>query len=186
MPPYFQASLLCHFCISKVPTKDDPNRKKFQAQTDIWISSARSVAVALPSLDFLDAMESTTSESFSELSKAATGVEASILRIYLRDVAWTVGIYLAIPLSTRLESFELEQGRDHVDLGEAMSTYRSATQCLFQPPSHLFDTAKKWIQHASRNEQSSVIDAYDTALQGLPQVAALSFDVQFQLEGISG
>ena len=182
MPPYFQVSLLRHFCISKVRTKDDPNVWKKASKSKLTCGYLVLEASPWPfhlSTSY-DGMESTT--SFSELSKAATGVGTSILRIYLRDVAWTVGIYLAIPLSTRLESFELEQGREHVDLGEAMSTYRSATQC----PSHLFDTAKKWIQHASRNKHSSVIVAYDTALQGLPQMAALSFDVQFQLEGISG
>ena len=186
MPPYFQASLLRHFSISKVRTKDDPNVLKKASKSKLTCGYLVLEASPWPfrlSTSY-DGMESTT--SFSELSKAATGVGTSILRIYLRDVAWTVGIYLAIPLSTRLESFELEQGREQVDLGEAMSTYRSATQCLFQPPSHLFDTAKKWIQHASRSEHSSVVDAYDTALQGLPQMAALSFDVQFQLEGISG
>ena len=106
MPPYFQASLLRHFSISKVRTKDDPNVLKKASKSKLTCGYLVLEASPWPfrlSTSY-DGMESTT--SFSELSKAATGVGASILRIYLRDVAWTVGIYLAIPLSTRLESFE--------------------------------------------------------------------------------
>ena len=87
-------------------------------------------------------------------------------------------------LATALSS-RFEQGGQQIDLDEAMSTYRTATQCLVQPPSRLLDTAKKWIQHANKNEHISVIDAYDTALQALPQVAALSFDVQSRHEALA-
>ena len=87
---------------------------------------------------------------------------------------------LALALTIRFE-----EGGQRNDLDEAMSTYRTATQYLYQPPSRLLDTAKKWIQDAKRNEHISVIDAYDTALQALPQVAALSFEVQSRQEALA-
>lgn len=46
--------------------------------------------------------------------------------------------YLAVALSTRFE----QGGQQIDDLDDAMSTYRTATQCLFQPPSRLLDTAR--------------------------------------------
>ena len=88
--------------------------------------------------------------------------------------------HLAFALSARFA-----EGGQHLDLDEAMSTYRTATQYLYQPPSRLLDTAKKWIQDAKRNEHISVSDAYDAALQALPQVAALSFDVQSRQEALA-
>ena len=81
-------------------------------------------------------------------------------------------------------SDKFTEGGQKIDLEEAMSRYRAATKCLFQPPSRLLDIAKKWIQDAKTNEHISAIDAYDTALQALPQVAALSFDVQSRQEAL--
>ena len=82
-------------------------------------------------------------------------------------------------------SVKFAEGGQQIDLEEAMSRYRAATKCLFQPPSRLLDIAKKWILDAKINEHISVIDAYDTALQALPQVAALSFDVQSRQEALA-
>jgi len=71
------------------------------------------------------------------------------------------------------------------DLDEAMSSYLIASQCLFQSPSSLLGIAKRWINHADKNQHISAIDAYDIALQALPQVAALSFDVQSRQEALA-
>ena len=82
-------------------------------------------------------------------------------------------------------SDKFAEGGQQIDLEEAMSRYRAATKFLLQPPSRLLDIAKKWIKDAKKNEHISVIDAYDTALQALPQVAALSFDVQSRQEALA-
>ena len=90
-------------------------------------------------------------------------------------------IHLGNALSTRFE----EGGRLESDLDEALSLYRTATQCRSQPPSDLFNFARKWIHYADRNEHISAINAYNTALQVLSQVAALGFDVQFRQEALA-
>ena len=82
-------------------------------------------------------------------------------------------------------SAKFAEGGQQIDLEEAISRYRAATKCLFQPPSRLLDIAKKWILDAKINEHNSVIDAYDTALQALPQVTAFSFDVQSRQEALT-
>ena len=79
---------------------------------------------------------------------------------------------LASALSTRFE-----QGGQRSDLDQATSLFLTATQYHFQPPSQRLRIAKGWIRCADKNQHSSAIDAYEAALQALPQVAALRLDV---------
>lgn len=65
---------------------------------------------------------------------------------------------------------------EHLD--EAMSSFAAATQCLSKSPSHRLRTAKYWIFQAEKYQHATAIDAYETALQALPQIAALSLDLQ--------
>jgi TPR repeat protein len=80
---------------------------------------------------------------------------------------------LANALSTRFE----QEGQQS-DLDEAMALFLTATQYYLQSPSQCLHIAKDWIHCADRNQHISAIDAYETALQALPQVAALSLDVK--------
>jgi hypothetical protein len=75
-------------------------------------------------------------------------------------------------------SIQFEQGGQQSDLDEAVSLFLTATQYLFQSPSYRLHVAKDWIHCADRNQHISAIDAYKAALQALPQVAALSLDVE--------
>ena len=64
-------------------------------------------------------------------------------------------------------------------LDQAMSSFFAATQCLSQSASYRLQIAKTWIHYANDIYQhSSAIDAYIAALQALPQLAALSLDIQ--------
>jgi tetratricopeptide (TPR) repeat protein len=88
---------------------------------------------------------------------------------------------LANALLTRFE-----QRGQQSDLDEAMSSYLTATQYQFQSPSQVvFQIAKGWIRSADKNQHRSAIDAYEAALQALPQVAALSLDVQSRQEALA-
>jgi len=70
-------------------------------------------------------------------------------------------------------------------LEQAMSSLSDATQCFCQSPSSLFLIAKSWIYHAENHHHISAIDAYNAALQALPQLAALSSDIQSRQEALS-
>ena len=83
-------------------------------------------------------------------------------------------------------SIRFEQGGQQTDLNEAMSLFPTATQYLFQSPSYHLHIAKKWIHCADRNQHISAIDAYEAALQALPQVAALSMDVESRQMALTG
>jgi len=58
-----------------------------------------------------------------------------------------------------------------------MSLFLATIQYSFQSPSNCLRVARRWICCADRNQHCSAIDAYEAAIQALPQVAALSLDV---------
>jgi len=70
-------------------------------------------------------------------------------------------------------------------LEQAMTAYRDATQCLSQSASLRLRIANSWIFHAQEYQDISAIEAYEVALQALPQVVALSFDIQSRLEALN-
>jgi len=71
------------------------------------------------------------------------------------------------------------QDNDSEYLDQAMSSFLAATQCLSKAASYHLKIAKTWIHYADVIYQhSSAIDAYHAALQALPQLAALSLDIQ--------
>ncbi|KAF8815740.1 hypothetical protein BYT27DRAFT_7333814 [Phlegmacium glaucopus] len=70
-------------------------------------------------------------------------------------------------------------------LEQAMSSFSDATQCLSQSPSRRLLIAKSWIRHADNYQHICAIDAYEAALQALPQLATLSFDIQSRQEALS-
>jgi len=82
-------------------------------------------------------------------------------------------------------SIRFEQGGQQTDLEEAMSLFVTATQYPFQSPSHRLHVAKQWIRCADVNKHISAINAYEAALQALPQVAALSLDVGSQHKALT-
>ena len=70
-------------------------------------------------------------------------------------------------------------------LEQAMTAYRDATQCLSQSASLRLRIVNSWIFHAQAYQHISAIEAYEVALQALPQVVALSFDIQSRLEALN-
>ncbi|KDR67399.1 hypothetical protein GALMADRAFT_147180 [Galerina marginata CBS 339.88] len=69
-------------------------------------------------------------------------------------------------------------------LNEAMELFHSAIQCLNQSASLRLHIAHTWITEGILHGHSSVIDAYEAALQALPKLAALSFNVKLRQEGL--
>ncbi|PPQ93378.1 hypothetical protein CVT25_007087, partial [Psilocybe cyanescens] len=80
---------------------------------------------------------------------------------------------------------QFNQRREQRDLDEAMSFFSAAAQYLFQPPSHRLKFAKRWIAIAVQSQHNSAIRGYDTALQALPQLAALSLHVQSRQKALT-
>ncbi|KDR66899.1 hypothetical protein GALMADRAFT_1135831 [Galerina marginata CBS 339.88] len=60
---------------------------------------------------------------------------------------------------------------------EAMELFSAATQCFGQTAFLRLDIAYSWIKHANTHHHSSTIDAYDAALQALPNLAALNVNI---------
>ncbi|KAF8809291.1 TPR-like protein [Phlegmacium glaucopus] len=75
-------------------------------------------------------------------------------------------------------------GNSHF-LEEAMSLFSAAIHYLSQSPSQRLSTARCWILHAVKHQHISAIDAYEAALQALPRLAALSFDLQSRHEALT-
>ncbi|KDR69060.1 hypothetical protein GALMADRAFT_77866, partial [Galerina marginata CBS 339.88] len=69
-------------------------------------------------------------------------------------------------------------GNNSEYLEEGIESFRAATQCLNQPASLRLRIAHAWISQAVLHQHNSSIDAYDAALQALPNLAALSFDIK--------
>ncbi|KDR85840.1 hypothetical protein GALMADRAFT_234945 [Galerina marginata CBS 339.88] len=87
---------------------------------------------------------------------------------------------------TALGKFLIYAHHDDPDsLENALSSFAAATQCPSQSPSSRLRAAKTWIYFADKYQHISAIDAYGVALQILPQVAALSFDVQSRQEALT-
>jgi hypothetical protein len=71
------------------------------------------------------------------------------------------------------------KNKDSEYLDQAMSTFFAATKCISQSASLRFEIAKTWIYYADGIYQHrSAIDAYNAALQTLPQLASLGLDIQ--------
>ncbi|KDR82433.1 hypothetical protein GALMADRAFT_237749 [Galerina marginata CBS 339.88] len=69
-------------------------------------------------------------------------------------------------------------------LEQAMASYRAATRCLSQSASLCLLISKGWVFQAQKHHHISAIDAYEAALQALPRVVALSFDIQSRQEAL--
>jgi tetratricopeptide (TPR) repeat protein len=80
---------------------------------------------------------------------------------------------------------QFQQEGQRSDLDEAMSLFLTATQYIFQFLSQRLQIAKNWICYADRNQHISAIDAYEAALQALPQMAVLSFNVKSRQEALT-
>ena len=66
-----------------------------------------------------------------------------------------------------------------------MSSFSSAAQSPSQSAFHRLKFAKRWIHHAEKHDHPSIFNAYEAAFQALPQVAALSLDIQSRQESLS-
>jgi len=73
---------------------------------------------------------------------------------------------------------------DQGHLNEAMDVFLSATQCINQPAALHLSIAQMWIKQGIIHRHTSVINAYEAALQALPKLAALSFDLKSRQEGL--
>ena len=78
---------------------------------------------------------------------------------------------------------------EHSDKGRylegAMENYGLATQSYSESPSRRYNIARKWAGYADAHHHPSALEAYDIALQILPQVAGLSMDVQSRQEALN-
>jgi hypothetical protein len=79
-----------------------------------------------------------------------------------------------------------EKDDNSEDLDQAMSLFFAATQCPSQIASQRYTIAITWIYFADFIYQhSSAFDAYNVALQTLPQLAALNLDIQSRQKTLS-
>ncbi|KAH9477638.1 hypothetical protein JR316_0009864 [Psilocybe cubensis] len=85
--------------------------------------------------------------------------------------------------NTLYRLFEHKQQRAVLD--EAMLFFSEATKCLHQSPSRRFDISKQWAHAADRYNHESVITAYETAVQSLPQVAALTLTIELRQQALA-
>lgn len=74
------------------------------------------------------------------------------------------------------------QAKDYSDdyLNQAMLSFYAATQCFSQPPSLRLTIAKAWVHYANIYKHSSILDAYNIALEVLPQLVVFASGVQSQ------
>lgn len=67
----------------------------------------------------------------------------------------------------------------------AMENYALATQSYSESPSRRYNIARKWAGYADAYHRPSALEAYDIALQILPQVAGLTMDKQSRQEALN-
>ena len=89
----------------------------------------------------------------------------------------------SIGLATKLASMWLNtQQQEYLD--DAMATFRSAVSTASAPVSWRFDGAYAWALHADGTHESA-LEAYQAAIQLLPQLATLGLDLQSRHESLS-
>ncbi|KAF8154290.1 CHAT domain-containing protein [Crassisporium funariophilum] len=71
------------------------------------------------------------------------------------------------------------------NLDQAMSAFSDSTKCLSQSASQRLRVAKKWTHHADLYQHPTAIEAYDAALQALPQLAAFNLDIQSRQQALA-
>ncbi|TFK33703.1 CHAT domain-containing protein [Crucibulum laeve] len=70
-------------------------------------------------------------------------------------------------------------------LDEAMTLFREATKAGSASPSRRFSLAKVWASMADEHSHSSVMDAYESSIEFLPQLAALSSNMQLRQKALT-
>ncbi|KAJ7478768.1 tetratricopeptide repeat-containing protein [Mycena galericulata] len=80
---------------------------------------------------------------------------------------------LALAFRTRFE----KQG-DPKDIDEAITLYRKASMYMYSSPLTRFSASLNWIKCATKHSHPSLVDAYHTAINLLPQLAAFSLDLK--------
>ncbi|KAF7344115.1 CHAT domain-containing protein [Mycena venus] len=80
---------------------------------------------------------------------------------------------LAAAVKTRFE----QQG-DPKDIDEAITLHREASTYMYSSPLIRFSASYQWIRSATRHGHRSSVDAYRTAINLLPQLAAFSLDLK--------
>ncbi|KAJ7458199.1 CHAT domain-containing protein [Mycena latifolia] len=80
---------------------------------------------------------------------------------------------LANAVQTRFE----QQG-DLKDIDEAITLHREASTYMYSSPLIRFSASHQWIRSATRHGHQSSVDAYRTAINLLPQLAAFSLDLR--------
>ncbi|KDR67542.1 hypothetical protein GALMADRAFT_105794 [Galerina marginata CBS 339.88] len=68
---------------------------------------------------------------------------------------------------------------------EAMSSFSAATQCISLTPTQKVRAARAWSDYADLHRHPSAIAAYGYLLQILPELAALSLDIQSRQEALT-
>ncbi|KAJ7448838.1 tetratricopeptide repeat-containing protein [Mycena galericulata] len=80
-------------------------------------------------------------------------------------------------LSSALQT-RFEQQVDPKDLDEAITFHREASIYLYSSPLTRFSASHQWIRSATKHGLPSLVDAYRTAINLLPQLAAFSLDLK--------
>ncbi|KAJ7844825.1 hypothetical protein B0H13DRAFT_2286274 [Mycena leptocephala] len=80
---------------------------------------------------------------------------------------------LAAAVQTRFE-----QRGDPKDIDEAIALHREASTYMYSSPLIQFSASHQWIRSATRHGHESSLDAYRTAINLLPQLAAFSLDLK--------
>ncbi|KAJ6546223.1 CHAT domain-containing protein [Mycena vulgaris] len=73
---------------------------------------------------------------------------------------------------------QLNQQDDPKDIDEAIALHREASTYMYSSPLIRFSASNKWIRSATRHGHTSSLDAYHTAINLLPQLAAFSLDLK--------
>ncbi|KAJ7274729.1 CHAT domain-containing protein, partial [Mycena rebaudengoi] len=76
--------------------------------------------------------------------------------------------------------------RDPKDLNEAISLHRQASTYIYSSGLNRFYAAHEWIRSATRHGHGSSLDAYHTAIDLLPQLAAFSLDIKSRQQMLAG
>ncbi|KAJ7256330.1 hypothetical protein C8J57DRAFT_1650781 [Mycena rebaudengoi] len=71
-----------------------------------------------------------------------------------------------------------EQQGDPKDINEVISLHRQASTYIYSSGLERFSASHQWIRSATRHGHESSLDAYHTAINLLPQLAAFSLDIK--------
>ncbi|KAJ7274725.1 CHAT domain-containing protein [Mycena rebaudengoi] len=119
--------------------------------------------------------------SLNNLANAVITREALEIRAAPHPDRGTSLNYLAKAVQIRFE-----QRSDPEDINEAISLHKQASTYIYSSALHRFSASHQWIRSATRHGHGSSLDAYHTAINLLPQLAAFSLDIKSRQQMLAG